>query len=848
MIKLTVNPNNNPVVKIFDQKMVTIGSGDRSFLADLSLSGKELQPIHIKIMKEGSRFVVVNFANDPFVTLNGLPFGKKTLKNRDLLEIGTLVILIEFEGAENSADKLPPPLAVNAEMEIPPQNDPLNATLEKLIQASQPSSDSFSTNHSHIPYSPLSEADSDSQLPQDNSLEKSDLVDLIQEVDQFEEASPSLLFVKKKEEERGETPHPATSQYVTLPNALEISPNHLASSKEKLSKTTPNQPSKKNYPEYQLGEFDDENESWTTDKEGKPINEMEAEEQPSRIHWKLIGTIVLATLLILSLVAGALYYNFTAKNEIEELRAAEGVADIAMALKYAQIHHIKPQKKNWSDPEFIKRSLANVIPHDYPTLAKIDSQGHLNDTSYALRIYTSTDFSQFIVIAQPAPSVFQWLMPKTAIVIDSKLMQLKKVVDMKTLNRLLVNSNNLDNSNAVEVTHLVKRGELIPLSTLAKKRKGQEFSPPKALVLLRPGAENYIYNAPRYYQLGETIIKRAIGLMGTPGSVYEMSRLKQDMSLLSKMHDMVLYSSDGIQLTLDAQKAIAAFVSNARFLTAYLKFDSDGTINSSHLIFDDESARYQHVPEKTIVEPIKHEEVLTEAEPQKMESIATVPLQDDHPLLNQLVALCTNREKALQPIKSQIFALISEDSQHPIEHFDARFNALTQDYIEADLMQKHEMAKGIQKLAEDYRLMPLDEFVDYLNQAGLGNGCKEILKHAVKAEGQQKKLQGYIDDIKTSDNFSQIEKVLNKANRWLVVKNYQDLGQLQMAHKIIKTETLARIGKLMLSSMPKPLELEFDEEQFGALQHILQMTTEKHDEQIYYLKEFERMMKPEDEG
>src|SRR5262249_43379368 len=146
-------------------------------------------------------------------------------------------------------------------------------------------------------------------------------------------------------------------------------------------------------------------------------------------------------------------------------------------------------------------------------------------------------------------------------VVDSKLMQLKKVADMKTLNRLLVNSNNLDNSNAIEVTNLVKHGELIPLNILAKKRKGQDFSPPKALILMRPGAENYIYNAPRYYQLGETILKRAIDLMEMPGSAYEMSRLKQDMSLLSKMHDMILYSSEGIQLTLDAQKAIAAFVS-----------------------------------------------------------------------------------------------------------------------------------------------------------------------------------------------------------------------------------------------------------------------------------------------
>lgn len=801
MIKLTLNPQQNPIVRNFNKKLITIGAQKESILPDFVLPDSELESVHVKIIEENKHFYAINAANDPFVALNEFPFGKKQLKNKDLLQIGTYSILFELEDAsivsENKAT-LPTVQQNSLEVKKDLQNDdPKPAPADLKIETKKPilASGQVIASEQNFP-----------QPSKDLSI-------------RFEPILAPFQIEAKTE---------------TLPSSetkeafIEEKPQEIDSVTASLSK---------NSTEFEVGEFDDESETWAMEKEDKASSEMK-EEISWNINWKMVIVFFLSTIIIASLTATIIYFNMSSKNADEELQAAESIADIAMALKYAQIHHIKPTKKNWSDPEFINKTLAQVIPHDYPSEVNIDPQGHLNGTSYSLRIYTSTDFSQFLVIAQPAPRVLQWLIPKTAIVIDSKLMQLRKVSDMKTLNRLLVNSNNLDNSNAIEVTNLVKKGDLIPLNDLAYKRQTQEFSPPKALALLRPGAENYIYNAPRYYQLGATIMKHAIDLMELPGSVYEMSRLKQDMSLLSKMQDMVLYSADGIQLTLDAQKAIAAFVSNARFLTAYLKFDSQGKIINSHLMMDDE--RSYRPEEKSKTAPILSENNLVKTET----TVSEVELDPvlTHPLFKQLSAACAERQDALTPLKNQITELLNTDLSKPMDGFELYLASLVDEYIHTDLQQKQKLAKNIHHLSDEYRFMSLQEFTDYLNKAGLEDN-RAVLKHAVEDKNQSEQLQTFMDALKVAENFFEIEEIVNTANHWLIVKNFTDLNQLQLSKKMIKIEAIARINKLLFSYMPTPLTLQYNQEQRLNLQHILKLLIADSEEQAYYLEEFDHLMK-----
>lgn len=795
MIKLTIDPHISHQVMTFDQEIVTIGSGAASPQADLSLIDPELQPIHIKIIKKGERYTLVNFAQDPFATLNDLPFGKRTIQSKDVIKIGQHTIFFEISSAIEKQSE-------NPTEDFLPQNSPGTSFDDSV---------SYEVSR-HDDTTPLSHPSS-SVFSEQPIIKELELPEPLEIYDDLAKNLESAHDVEQKIEE----------------SLVKNSPNHTESSpSSSISKSTLTPPIKKTPIEFQVGEFDDESENWTTDK--NDVNISEPDEVSHLINWKLIGTILISFLFVSSLVAGALYFNMSARNEDEELRAAEGVADVAMALKYAQVHHIKPHKKNWSDPEFIKISLAQVIPHDYPSLTKINHHGHLNNTAYSLRVYTSTDFSQFLVIAQPAPSLLQWLIPKTAIVIDSKLMQLRKVADMKTLNRLLVNSNNLDNSNAVEVTNLVKNGELIPLETLAQKRKSQDFSPPRALTLLRPGAENYIYNAPRYYQLGETIIRRAISLMETPGSVYELSRLKQEMSLLSKMSDMVLYSSDGIELTLEAQKAVATFVSNASFLTAYLKFNPDGLIVSSHLIIDDEGSH--HALTDTSIKPVapveNYGEEVAQAEPQESTLVPEAPV---HPLLTKLVELKKQREKSLVPIKNQIVAALDHDMDHPEETLFGEISALMDQYKEIHHKLRKEIQTSIHQLSDDYKLMPLEEFIDYLDKAGLSD------IRLVESHDQKEKVDQALQRIPTCENFVDLDQSFVDISRVLTIKNSSNLKELLSHQKMIRNAVIAHLNKLLLSS--HPIAIEDKAHQQHALKHILKLCClDSPEEEQYYINEF----------
>nr|WP_166155508.1 hypothetical protein [Neochlamydia sp. AcF84]NGY94957.1 hypothetical protein [Neochlamydia sp. AcF84] len=834
MIKITLNPHESPIVSIFDQETIIIGSGTGSMKADLILADAAIQPIHIKIVHKGQQCQVINYANDPFATLNDVPFGKKSIKDSGILQVGSHLIQIELKYVESVKED---------DKTLSSINEPLNVTLEGLLEwqalerklplpPSSISENSLKSSNFISNPSPMSPQESSkfplqeevSLLEQKkwakSQLEERELEDLMHEIEQFgikhfKEESLSTYLASENDSSSLFLQEDTVDHFPTLPTML----------------------APKSRPEYQVGEFDDEGETWNTEKEEAAVTGVKIEETKNLIDWKFLTTLVMTLLFILGLVAGALYFNISAKNEIEEMKAAEGVADIAMALKYAQIHYIKPQKKNWSDPEFIKKSLAQVIPHDYPSLTNIDQHGHLNETSYSLRIYTSTDFSQFLVIAQPAPSVLQSLIPKTAIVIDSKLMQLRKVADMKTLNRLLVNSNNLDNSNAVEVTNLVKQGKLILLSTLAQKRKAPDFSPPKALILLRPGAENYIYNAPRYYQLGETIIKRAIQLMQTPGNVHELSRLKQEISLLSKMSNMVLYFSDGIQLTLEAQKAIAAFTSPGSFLTAYLKFNPEGMILSSHLIIDDESSPKTFNDSSKVASstlPADHE-FLVELDSNNPHALSL----NIHPLLAKLKYLRQSREEVLTPLKNQMINLIKENSEHPTEEFEKKAKDLFQKYYTLELEQRHHLIQSILQLTEEYPLMPVKEFKSYLEKAGLSHLKLNAIHH-----DHQALLQKYREKIKQAENMNELATLVDAVTSWLVIKNFSDLDELEMDQKIIKNTLISQLNFLLFSSHPRPLSLLNNEEQAAALFKVLKFCTlDTSDDEKYYMDELEKLKK-----
>lgn len=638
MIKVTLNPHSTPETFEFHKSIVTIGAASTADL-DLSHIQSSLSASHLKIVEDKGRFLAINEANDPFATLNGLPFGKKVLYSLDRFQIGNIVL--DFEGETSSSPNqsntpsLPEPApAVEAslEEEIPEQIPVLSAKV-----------------------------DWDSLERELLNLDKAK-----KRSSQPEEDQPQNISIKSPEN----IPHPISIEDSSI--SRKEAHAHLVSNPSPTSA-----PQRKGSSHF-LGEFDDESEHW--EKPAKTHDEATADNDGIN-PWKMWGWFFVAFLLISALCAFAFYRNMATKKVQEEAKAAETVADVAMALKYAQLHHIKPPKQNWSDPNFIRNSLANVIPSDSPILPNLDAQGRFINTPYLLRTYTNADFSHFLVIAQPAPSFLQWLVPKNALVVDSRAMELRKISDLKVLNRILVNSNMLDKSNENEISDLVKQGELIPLMALKSQHPGSMFTPPKALMMIRPGAENLIYNAPRYYQMGEGLMKQAVSLTDDHGNIHELSRLKHQAHLLAKMPNLILYSSQGISLAMQGQKALGILAPDVKFLTAYLTFNSKGAMFSSHLVMDGSNDPLN--PDDPHTEISISSEHPSEG-PQGVTSsqeIADGQAADDDGKWGLLIQ---QREEKLASLAEEIAILLQYHITHLDSTFDDHFKELTEKYLALD--------------------------------------------------------------------------------------------------------------------------------------------------------------------
>lgn len=571
-MKLKLTISNETRTLHFDKGIIVVGSGG-SHAVDLLIPG--LKPVHMRFTELNGQHFVLNEANDPFVALNGLPFHKKAVQNKDLIEFTPEIsLLIEDLGA------IPHPTIQSAPVQ-------LERKVLKPIKI--------------------------------NDLE--------------EESEP------------------------------------------------------KPFPKGKIGGLE-------------PV--------PFYKNFKTLFTLAAMAVILIAFVFGALYTRATELSSEEEITAAEAVSDIAMALMYAQVNHLKPKKHNWSDPDFIRNNLNAVITHNFPALSNLDSHGQFANTPYILRTYTNTEFSHFIVIAQPTPGVTQWLTPRTAIVIDSKLMQLKKIKDLRTLNRMLVNPTVLDGEQAGTVTALIEQGELIPLATVAKRRAKQGFDLPKALALFYPGAENRIYNAPRYYQFGESIIKRALSV--GEYNQHELIRLHQEMEILSQLPNMVLYSSQGMDVAMETQRALLQISPDVRFISGYLKFNSKGNLISSNLILDSEVALTPAVPEN---EWIPGHKIIAETV-KKLQ--ATQTKQDLNSLEVRLQDMLTERREALQPFLTKLISAIeccidspTQNSTSNLDQAVAVFKTHTQ----------QEDQKLRSKVSHLHNETPHDEYMEALDKASM---------------------------------------------------------------------------------------------------------------------------------
>lgn len=841
MIKLTVNPRTNPQTHIFDKATVDIGSSINSTV-DLSLPNEKLEPIHVKIIEHGNYFIAINQANDPFVSINGIPFGRKAIYANDILEIRSTEIL--FEGLVVS------PIA---DLGILDTASDLHPIVDNVIQKKeQQIPREFESTH----HNPFYEARAKISIVKQEEEEDFDLEKEMRLLDEWLQETSHLSSEVEEEIEEDSIPEemfevdPVINKEPPPLPPIEPSIEEEADEEEK----SPAPPVKSLRKQTIKDLYFKEQEEETSEKNRH--SDTLAGSPSSPLNWHTVWIIFVGILSTIIVIALLLYAKASGKSEDEEIRAAEGVSDVAMALTYAQFNDIIPQNQNWSDPEFIKNNLTAILATEYPSLAKFDSHGQFNHCPYLLRIYTSSDLSNFLVIAQPAPSLQQWLIPKSVILVYSSDMQLRKTKDLKSLNRLLVDPS-LDGSVANEVASIVKKAEIIPLSALANKHSRLGFSPPTALALMRPGAENYIYNAPRYYGFSESIIKDAVILADNQENNNEILHFKHHIKALNRYSNFVMYSSQGMLAASQAQKALSLFEPQANYLIAYLQFNPHGLVQNSHLLMEDkgnsEIAINESSSEKNTspLSPIKNPPAYSLEDKEGSVDSTEVTTNDiANPLFFQLSALASHRQQVLKLISKDITSLLEQEDQSAVVDFKEKFNTLTQKYILATEEETTRLAKGIKKLYGEYSSLPLVDFLHFLKSAGLSSFAQEILKKQEEELAlasnviKEEDIDHQLKHLRESSDFVELESEIINANKLFTLDNIPDPEKVISLQNTLRSETQNKLNEFLLSSKTPLTEVDFSKESRVLLEKILKASWIRQQEEVeYYLSEFDQFSK-----
>lgn len=562
------------------------------------------------------------------------------------------------------------------------------------------------------------------------------------------------------------------------------------------------------------------------------------DETPS--YWKFYATLFLSLVTLIVVCFAVFYISLSDKTKRNEIIAAEGVADVAMALTYAQVNHINPLTQNWSNPEFLKNNFSAIVPPEYPFLANLDSHGKFNNCPYLLRIYTNNDFSSFLVVALPEPSLLQWLIPKNAIFVHSSTMELRKIEDLRSLNRLLVNPNTLDGSNGTEITNLVKNGHLIPLASLAHETKDAGFLPPKALGLRRPGSENLIHNAPRYYQFTESYIKKALHLARTSeNNRQELSRLQQEISQVFKLPNIVFYSSDGIESSIQAEKAFATFIPFGKFLNAYVIFNSEGKITGSRLVMEEDYNKMSTF----LNDPLSSKTKDSSTEKSQERDLNHESI---HPFAFELSILSSGRKQALKEIATKIQDLLDKEIEAYNPKFAEELADLAIQFQHKDLDEKEKISKVLTELYEEYSDLPLAQIMPHTKAAGLDQIIAEMLhRHSESIHEEnlsEELLAKELQMIKRAKTFDELEESTTKAVNLLNLKFIPDPQQLIAFQNETKSLVLEKLEEFLLSSDYHLPKSELNLENRNKLSHILEISwiTDPH-ETSFFLNEFDQL-------
>lgn len=789
MIRLTLHAQSYSEVHSFDKSTILLGA--ELGRVDLVLPGPEIQAIHLKIVEQNGCPVLINYMNDPFVLVNGHPFGKKILKSGDRIEIHQTRLL--FENLDSTA----------------PEQDQINGVAPSTLLENKIKT----------------QAAAQSTLIEP-SLESNDTASFSFP---FEKEIIGLEGLDEEEFEKA-----SLEKYLKeLESAHEIEKTSLPESPEQRQVERKATTSLKD--DY-LRDLDDENH----EEQGpfKPKKESRTLHQA----WKWIFIFILSLVALSGGLGAVIYFTVTDKAGAQETKAAQGIADVAMTLAYAQLNHLKPHNQNWSDADFLKNNLQLILPDTASYASQIDAQGQLNCCPYSLRIYTSSNLSHFLLIAQPAPSLLNWLISQSLIVVDSNLMELRVVKDVRSLNRLLANSDPLDGMNGKEISSLIKQGELIRLATLANDSNHLDFAPPKNLAWIRPGAENFIYNAPRYYRIGYSILQKAMMLSTSKGSSREVAALKQDIEHLSWLNHFVLYSDQGKKSAMLARQGVMLFAPSDKILFGYLLFNAQGKIHQVYLLKEEErkATALSYTEQESEVALQNPSEIATK-EDMNRRNLEFSTIDKNHPIYIQLQSMAVARENELKPLATALANLVNQELQAPRTQFQVEFQNLSHTYLMSNAKHKQAIKETLDILYRQYEDISIHQFVAFVRSLNLEQLIQqEDHSLSIIDENCQQNMELLFTYIENSKSFVELDNLIHLASSWLTFDYIKDSNELVKYQNLLRNHILEQLERYLLSQKKNFLIKSEDRE---ILYHILsQERLIKPEEKEFFLKEFDEVL------
>jgi len=724
MLKLTVNPGNEAIDYYFDQSSIMIGT-------DVKLLDESLGDNPIEIVVKGTHCEVINHANDPFISLNNLPFGRKTLKNGDQLQIGKSIIQID-------------------------------------------------------------------------------------ELDQDRKTSRPKVPIPKPKKIRALTPEP--TEVIEEDDDVEL---------EALLKEADN-----------LGlEFEEQpiaQEKFDEDEKSPPVSKK----IQSR-NWGVVLGLLSMILTLLVFVSGIFYFRISDKVNSERKLVAAAVADFAMALTHAKVHHIVPGKLNWSDPNFLHSNLSHVLSPDFDPLATVDSLGNLKQLPYILRIYTAKDLELFLIIAQPCPNVLRSFIERPIIVLESYHMELRELSDLRDLNRILASPTPLDEMNYEEISNLVKNGTPIPLDSLENG-----FAPPKSQKFLPPGSAEYVYNSPRYYPFGQMLLTQALKLKENPKSPYELNILLSYIEAYEQFPDLILYAIKGMHEAIEAQKALSLFSPHSHFHVATLSLDQEGQVSNSHLLMRDKKREIAMSP--YLLQNNRGDEMnrLT------VDGKGGNEVNPNHPLYLQLSTIAQERKRELRTISDQILPLINDHSEEYIHNFHQTIQDLFIQYEQKDLQIQAKINKTLNALYHEYTNIPLETFLAYVRSAQMEKYFEDFINQRRTLVGKglisHEEIEKLFDKINTSHSLQELDCRAANLAEVFTLENIPDTELLIEYQKQLHSCTLQKIKQLLFSPKNSIAEMPPFPLNRAAILHIMKTVWVTDTSEFeYFLREYDLLFESE---